>query len=80
MSRLPAMGKLRIASAGAHHNILVFAILLLLGWTRFGNRVLAIGYEDVSRSGKVVISIDSVRQARSTSKQPDELGIHRIPP
>ena len=78
MSRLPATGRLRIASAGAYHNILIFAILSLLGRTTFGNRVLAIGYEDVSRLGKVVISIDSVRQARSTSKQSNKLGIHRI--
>ena len=61
MSRLPAIGRLRIASAGAYHNVLVFAILLLLGRTGFGNRTLAIGYEDVSRLGKVVISIDDVR-------------------
>ena len=61
MSRLPATGRLRIASAGAYHNVLVFVILLLLGWTGFGNRMLAIGYEDVSRLGKIVISIDDVR-------------------
>ena len=68
MSRLPATGRLRIASAGAHHNVLVFAILLLLWRTGFGNWMLAIGYEEVSRLGKVVISIDDVRRGRPTSK------------
>jgi hypothetical protein len=60
LSRLPAAGRLRVASAGAYHNILIFAIISFLGWTRFGNRILAIGYEDVSRLGVVVNSIDSV--------------------
>lgn len=69
MLRLPATGRLRIASAGAYHNVLVFSILLLLGRTGFGNRMLAIGYEDVSRLGKVVISIDDVRRGRPTLKQ-----------
>jgi len=58
MSRLPATGRLRIASAGAYHNVLIFAIVSLVGRTTFGNRMLAVGYEDVSRLGKVVISID----------------------
>jgi len=31
--------------------------------------MLVIGYEDVSRLGKVVISIDGVRQARPTLKE-----------
>lgn len=65
MSRLPATGKLRIASAGAYHNVLIFVIVSLLGRTRFGNRMLAIGYEDISRLGKVVISIDGVCQEMS---------------
>lgn len=79
MSRLPATGRLRIASAGAYHNIAIFAIISLLGQTRFGHRILAIGYEDVSRQGKVVISIDGVSQARYNPRQSDEQGIHRIP-
>ena len=78
MSRLPAMGRLRVASAGAYHNILFFATILLLERTRFGNRMLAIGYEDISRLGKVVISIDSVRQAESTSNQSDQPVTRRI--
>lgn len=60
------MGRLRIASAGAYHNLLVFAFLYLIGRTGFGNRLLAIGYEDVSRLGKVVISVDDVRQENPT--------------
>jgi hypothetical protein len=79
MSRLPATGRLRIASAGAYHNILIFAIVSLLGRARFGNRLLAIGYEDVSRLGKVVISIDDVCRGKSTLKYSDEARIYRIP-
>jgi len=78
MSRLPAIGRLRIAAAGAYHNIFIFAILLLLGQTRIGSRVLAIGYEDVSGLGKVAISIDSVRQAKSTLRRSDGITAHRI--
>ena len=78
MLRLPAMGRLRIASAGAYHNILIFVIVLLLERTGFGSTMLSIGYEDISQLGKVVISIDSVRQAMSVLKQSDELGTVRI--
>lgn len=78
MSRLPAIGRLRVASAGAYHNIFIFAIVLLLGQTAIGNRILAIGYEDVSGLGKVAISIDSVRQAKSTLSQSDGIATHRI--
>lgn len=73
------MGRLRIASAGAYHNVLIFAIVSLLGRTRFGNRMLAIGYEDISRLGKVVISVDDVCQEKPTLKWSDEAGVYRIP-
>lgn len=76
-SRLPATGKLRIASAGSYHNILFFAAISLLGWTKFGNKALAIGYEDISQLGKTVISIDDVGHTRSIPKQSDEMEIHR---
>ena len=78
MSRLPAIGRLRIASAGAYHNIFFFVIILLLGQTRFGYRMLAVGYEDVSRLGKVVVSIDSVRRGRPLLDQSDGSVIYRI--
>lgn len=41
--------------------------------------MLAIGYEDISRLGKVVISIDDVRQEKPTLKWSDEARIYRIP-
>lgn len=78
MLRLPAMARLRVASAGAYHNILIFVILLLLERTGFGSTMLAIGYEDISHLGKVVISIDSVRQATSVLERTDESGTLRI--
>jgi len=80
MSRLPATGRLRIASAGAYHNVLVFAILLLLGRTGFGNWMLAIGYEDVSRLGKVVIGIDDVRRGGANLETVSRIVVYRILP
>ena len=68
-----------MASAGAYHNILIFVIVLLLERTGFGSTMLAIGYEDISQLGKVVISIDSVRQATSVLEYADKLGTLRIP-
>lgn len=80
LSRLRATGRLRIASAGAYHNILIFVIISLLGRTKFGNRALSIGYEDVSRLGKVVISVDDVSRLMSTLKRFDETEISQDSP
>jgi S2P endopeptidase len=62
MKSLPAHARLRIISAGAWHNMVLYALVYILGWSGVGSILLLLaGYRDVRAIGKVVLSVDEVR-------------------
>jgi hypothetical protein len=65
LQRLRPIGRLRIISAGAFHNLFAWGILFLLGWTGIASTLLSVGYQNSSKQGVVVISIDDVRVNRN---------------
>lgn len=61
LQRLRPLGRLRIISAGAFHNLFAWGTLFLLGWTGIASALLSVGYQNTSKQGVVAISIDDVR-------------------
>ncbi|KAG6837015.1 hypothetical protein H0H93_016222 [Arthromyces matolae] len=49
----------RIIAAGAFHNILLWGLLLAIGYARLGDLFWSIGYKDVSAQGRVVVDVDT---------------------
>lgn len=63
LQRLRPIARLRIISAGAFHNLFVWGILVLLGWTGIAPAILSIGFKSTLAHGVAVVSVDDVRES-----------------
>ncbi|GLB41095.1 putative peptidase family M50 [Lyophyllum shimeji] len=59
LAGLAPRARARIVAAGPFHNIILWCILLSIGYTGLGSVLWSLGYQDVSALGRVVIEIDS---------------------
>ncbi|KAG6918082.1 hypothetical protein DXG01_016534 [Tephrocybe rancida] len=60
LDSLTPRARARVVAAGPFHNIILWCLLALIGYTRLGDIFWFVGYRDISAHGKVVVDVDAV--------------------
>ena len=62
MENLSPRARLRVISAGAFHNLVLWVTLVGISWLGLGSLIWSfLGYTDVRGLGKVVVDVNEVR-------------------
>ncbi|KIK39380.1 hypothetical protein CY34DRAFT_769564 [Suillus luteus UH-Slu-Lm8-n1] len=59
VEELSSLDRLRVITSGCFHNLTLWLILLAAAWSGIGQRMLLVGYEDVSARGLVVAHVEA---------------------
>jgi S2P endopeptidase len=60
VEELSLLDRLRVITSGCFHNLTLWLILLAAVWSGIGQRMLLVGYEDVSARGLMVAHVEAV--------------------
>ncbi|KAG1765564.1 hypothetical protein EDD22DRAFT_774911 [Suillus occidentalis] len=59
VEELSSLDRLRVITSGCFHNLTLWLILLAAAWSGIGQRMLLVGYEDVSARGLIVAHVEA---------------------
>lgn len=59
VEELSLLDRLRVITSGCFHNLTLWLILLAAAWSGIGQRMLLVGYEDVSARGLIVAHVEA---------------------
>ncbi|KAG2128003.1 hypothetical protein DEU56DRAFT_742147 [Suillus clintonianus] len=59
VEELSLLDRLRVITSGCFHNLTLWLILMGVAWSGVGQRILSVGYQDVSAQGLIVAHVEA---------------------